>query len=73
MMRLSKKSLKAAVAAVLSAAVLCSASLPAFAAETAGQETDQLKIAVLSDTHYLSPAWMCMWFPATTMCAIPTP
>ena len=55
MMRLSKKSLKAAVAAVLSAAVLCSASLPAFAAETAGQETDQLKIAVLSDTHYLSP------------------
>ena len=43
MMRLSKKSLKAAVAAVLSAAVLCSASLPAFAAETAGQETDHLR------------------------------
>ena len=43
-------------AAVLTASMLVSQAVPAMAAETADAvQEESLKIAVLSDTHYLSP------------------
>ena len=48
-----KKWLKRGAAMVIAAVMTAQAALPALAAESGTEET--LKIASLSDTHYLSP------------------
>ena len=54
-MHFSKKWLKGSIAALLSATLLLGQALPVSAAIMSKQQEEQLKIAVLSDTHYLSP------------------
>lgn len=49
-----KKWMQKGAAALLTAALLTGSAVSAAAASPAGQE-ESLKIAVLSDTHYLSP------------------
>ena len=52
---MKKKWMQKAVAAALMASLLAGQALPAAAADAARVDTETLKIATLSDTHYLSP------------------
>ena len=52
---MKKKWMQKAVAAALVASLLAGQALPAAAADAARVDTETLKIATLSDTHYLSP------------------